>query len=325
MSKKKIELIILFTILPIAIIVGTLVMARREREDLNNQESLYENRDAEINSMLLEEYQKSQSTRQSVEITTEYIAPFEEGVAEIEEMYADGTETSEPEDSEPVEADLTSSDEDIIAAAEQKAKEEAEAAAQTANYAIQNYGYLAGGNTGDFVLDITPEEMMSSHPLFLQYDPRWAGYPYGMGTMQSSACGPTCFSMVIVGLTDIDAASPPRVAAYSMNHGYYVPGAGTSHQLFIQGCYDFGLYCESVDISQEAMQEHLDRGEMLILSCRNGNFTHSGAGHFIVIYGYDNNGFMVNDPASIERSGYYWPFSVIQSDIVKIYALGRYL
>ena len=71
------------------------------------------------------------------------------------------------------------------------------------------------------------------------------------------------------------------------------------------------------------MMAAIDRGEMLILSVHYGNFTHSGAGHFIVIYGYNANGFMVNDPGSYERSCKYWPYSVISGDINKIYALGK--
>lgn len=71
------------------------------------------------------------------------------------------------------------------------------------------------------------------------------------------------------------------------------------------------------------MKAAIDRGEMMVLSVHYGNFTHSGAGHFIVIYGYNENGFMVNDPGSYERSCKYWPYNVICGDINRIYALGK--
>ena len=45
-------------------------------------------------------------------------------------------------------------------------------------------------------------------------------------------------------------------------------------------------------------------------------------GHWITIYGYDDNGFMVNDPGSYDRSCQYCPYSVISGDIERIYALG---
>ena len=49
-----------------------------------------------------------------------------------------------------------------------------------------------------------------------------------------------------------------------------------------------------------------------------GDFTVSG--HFIVIYGYDDGGFWVNDPNCVARSRREWTFEEIEDQIKKIWA-----
>ena len=322
---KKLRYICIFVILPVTLVTVfflSLVLdekkSKSKKAEATTEEEFYS--DEKINEMLLAEYQKSQSTREFQEITTEVAELTPEDV-EYDDMIDETDASDVQETSQDAEEDLSETDEAIIAEAEKQSWSENGGA---------NYGgiqIVSSMNTvdtsGGFVLSLTPEELAAAHPLFLQYDPRWAAYPYGMGTMKSSACGPTCFAMVITALTNITNASPPMIATYSMNHNHYVPGAGTAHSLFLQGASDFGLTCQEISNNEAEMQAHLSNGEMLILSVHYGNFTHSGAGHFIVIYGYNGAGFMVNDPASYERSTKYWPYSVIGGDINKIYAIGR--
>ena len=319
---KKLKYICIFLIFPI-VMVGALFLSLYFGEKKESQEEATTEAgrsDEEINQMLLEEYQKSQSTREVVEFSTEapMLAPND---AEYDDMIGDAEEDSAEAMAVELDSDLSEEDEAIIAAAEEDAKKKRAAANYNGIEVVSSMNKVA--LTGDYDFNLTAEELAAAHPLFLQYDPRWAAYPYGTGTMKSSACGPTSFAMVITALTGATNASPPMIATYSMQHGHYVPGAGTAHSLFLNGCSDFGLYCHEIANDQMTMQAALDRGEMLILSVHYGNFTHSGAGHFIVIYGYNENGFMVNDPGSYERSCKYWPYSVIAGDINKIYTLGK--
>ena len=319
---KRIKFIFIFLVFPVVMIAALfLSLYIGEKSKSKEEETTQAGRtDEEINQMLLAEYQKSQSTRQEVEYSTEAatLAPTDE---EYDDMIGDASEDSQ-ETMEMYEGgDLSEEEEAIIAKAEQDARNNRAAANYNGILVVSSMNKVAV--TGGFDVNLTAEELAAEHPLFLQYDPRWAGYPYGTGTMKSSACGPTSFAMCITALTNITNASPPLVATYSMNHGHYVPGAGTAHSLFLNGCSDFGLYCHEISNTEAEMCAAIDRGEMLILSVHYGNFTHSGAGHFIVIYGYNSNGFMVNDPGSYERSCKYWPYSVIAGDINKIYALGK--
>ncbi len=319
MSTKK-KVILIFVVLPVllvAVFVVSLVwdgqIGKHEEPTTESQIS----KEEEINQMLLAEYQKSQSTREVLEVTTEIpeLAPDDE---EYDDMIGDAEEDA-PDVT--YDGDLSDEEEAIIAAAEEEAWKNNNAINYNGIEVVSSMNQVSFD--GDYVLTLTEAELAADHPLFLQYDSRWASYPYGTGTMKSSACGPTCFAMVITALTDITNASPPLVATYSMNHNYYVKGAGTSHALFTQGCSDFGLYCNEISNNEAEMKAHIDNGEMLVLSVHYGNFTHSGAGHFIVIYGYNENGFMVNDPGSYERSCKYWPYDVFSGDINRIYSLGK--
>ncbi len=324
--KQKTKYILIFVGLPVTLLLVfflSLVIEDRKNSKKQSEEVTEEStmsQEDRINEMLLAEYQKSQSTREFAEVSTEApeLKPEDE---EYDDMIDETDESDVTPTDEILDENLSAEDEAIIAEAEKEARKNSGGASYGGINIVTGMNQVA--TNGQHVLTLTEAELAAPHPLLLQYDPRWATFPYGTGTMKSSACGPTSFSMVITGLTNISNASPPMIATYSMNHGYYVKGAGTAHSLFLNGAADFGLYCTPINNSEIEMKNHIDNGEMLILSVHYGNFTHSGAGHFIVIYGYNNNGFMVNDPGSYERSTKYWPYSVISGDINKIYALGR--
>ena len=58
------------------------------------------------------------------------------------------------------------------------------------------------------------------------------------------------------------------------------------------------------------MKDALEKGGMIILSVGKGDFTvHSG--HFIVLYGYKNGKFQVNDPFSYTNSSKLWDYATL--------------
>lgn len=183
------------------------------------------------------------------------------------------------------------------------------------------YGYLTRGSevTGGFTEDEVPEE----YPLFLQWDIRWGYMQYGPedGVMGSTGCGPTCLSMAIFYLTGERTCTPDAIAAYSMEHGYYVNGSGTAWSLLTDYPALYGLTSTSVGKSENRLKAELDKGNILICSVRAGNFT--AGGHFIVIYGYDENGFKVNDPKCVYRSRLTWTYEQIKDDIKQTWSVAK--
>jgi len=182
------------------------------------------------------------------------------------------------------------------------------------------YGYLTsdGSVTGGF----TEEEQPEDYPLFLQWDIRWGYMPYGeRGVVGSSGCGPACLSMAVFYLTGNRECTPDTIAQYSLDEGHYVNGVGTAWALLDNYPTEFGLSVTHPVKNEEVIKSHLDQGNILICSVRPGDFTSEG--HFIVIYGYDKNGFKINDPKCVYRSRLSWTYEQIKDDIKRIWSVGE--
>lgn len=182
------------------------------------------------------------------------------------------------------------------------------------------YGYLNsdGTITGGF----TAEEQPQDHPLFLQFDPRWGYLEYGVrGTVGSSGCGPACLSMAIFYLTGDRTCTPGSAAQYSLENNYYIDGIGTSWTLLTDYPAEFGLTSTQISYDETTLKENLDKGHYIICSVRPGNFTSTG--HFILIYGYDENGFKINDPKCVYRSRLPWTYEQIRNDIKAAWSVGK--
>lgn len=169
---------------------------------------------------------------------------------------------------------------------------------------------------------LTEQEMEQAHPLFLQWDPRWGYVKYGdENCIGLAGCGPTCLSMVLYSLTGDASITPDRVAAYSMDNGYYIPGTGTAWLLMEDMPEEYGIRVRQPKAAEEEMKRSLDEGSVIILSMSPGDFT--AAGHFIVVYGYDEDGFKVNDPNCVARSRRSWSFSELKNQIKNMWVFSR--
>lgn len=175
-------------------------------------------------------------------------------------------------------------------------------------------GSVAGG--------LTESERKQEHPLLLQWDPRWGYRSYGDDSnIGLAGCGPTCLSMALYELTGDASLTPDVIAEYSMENGYYMNGTGTLWALIEDVPPRYGLDVERPSLNEASWKECLDNGQVLICAVRPGDFT--AAGHFIVIYGYNREGFLVNDPNCVARSKTSWPFDRIGSQIKQVWAIGR--
>lgn len=185
-------------------------------------------------------------------------------------------------------------------------------------------GFVAGypEEEGKYEAVLTDSEKEQEYPLFLQWDPRWGYQQYGENScIGLVGCGPTCLSMAAYYLTGDESLTLDRIAEFSMENDYYVEDIGTSWNLM----YDFpGMLDLSIGdmITDEyEMKLALDSGNILICAMRPGDFT--AGGHFIVIYGYEDDGFKVNDPNCVARSRRTWTFDELEHQIKMIWSLGR--
>ncbi len=185
-------------------------------------------------------------------------------------------------------------------------------------------GYLKyenGDKTVAGEAELTSEEKEQKFPLFLQWDKRWGYEEYGDFNIALSGCGPTCLSMVLVALNKDYDMTPKKVADFAMKNGFYVEGTGTAWSLMKEGAKELGLSAKEVSLDEDVMKNQLDAGKMLICSVGPGDFT--AQGHFIVIYDYDEHGFLINDPNCVYRSSKSWSYREIVSQIKILWAYGK--
>lgn len=174
-----------------------------------------------------------------------------------------------------------------------------------------------GSVTGGF----TEAELEAEYPLLLQFDPRWGYFEYGGKEMGISGCGPTCLSMVLLALTDVKNVTPDKIVTYSLENGHYVEGVGTAWKLLDEFPVLYGLTVEHPTLKEESIKAALDEGKVLICSVKKGVFTANG--HFIMIYGYDETGFKVNDPMCVARSNQTWTFAEFGKQLKRVWAYGN--
>lgn len=165
---------------------------------------------------------------------------------------------------------------------------------------------------------LTKKEKNAQHPLFNQWDKRWGHIAYGDSDIGLAGCGPTCLSMVIYSLTRNDKVTPDVVAKYSEENGYYVDGIGTAWLLMSAFPSEYNVNVSELSLSEDILKSELDRGNMIICGVGPGDFTRNG--HFIVIYGYDNKGFKINDPNCIARSKKRWSYDRLSKQIRVIWS-----
>jgi len=168
---------------------------------------------------------------------------------------------------------------------------------------------------------LTKEELLQDIPLLLQTDERWGERAYGNSNIAVSGCAPTCMSMVIVGLTHNEKATPIMLAEYAQNEGYYMEGVGTVWDFFAKGGKEFGVAGKEISLDKTVVMRQLTAGHPVICSMRPGDFTTEG--HFIVLVGVSEGLIELHDPASSERSGRLWDYDVLAPQIKNLWAFSR--
>ena len=162
-------------------------------------------------------------------------------------------------------------------------------------------------------IDLTAEASQDTVPLLQQWDKRWGYEKYSGNYFAASGCGPTALSMVVLYLTHDAQASPLAVAEYAKEAGYSVDGSGSAWDLMSKGCRHYGVNAKTIKEDEDTFKERLDEGNLIVVNVGPGDFTDNG--HFMVITGYDDEGFTINDPNSIIKSNTHWQFERLSSQI----------
>ena len=183
--------------------------------------------------------------------------------------------------------------------------------------------------TEDFVLnyplretaevDLSGYDRTSGVPLFLQWDSMWGYEKYGSDFLAVTGCGPSCLAMAGYYLTGSKNMNPKDLAVFAEDSGYYASGYGSSWTLISEGSARLGLTATELPLVKKKMTDALEAGHPVILALGEGDFTTTG--HYIVLTGYEDGAFTVNDPNSVERSRQTWTYEQLEGQIRNIWAI----
>ena len=168
--------------------------------------------------------------------------------------------------------------------------------------------------TGDIIAYDTVGKGMKKVVYFNQGEEPWGSLPYGDSTIGAAGCGPTSLAIVISTLTG-QTVNPQTTAAFAINNGEYVSGAGTAHSFPTNAARHWGLTCERVgkDRIDEVVQALKD-GKMVVEICEAYTITGGSDGHFIVLTGVTSDGYItIADCASRERTAKVYSVDTIRS------------
>ena len=158
-------------------------------------------------------------------------------------------------------------------------------------------------------------------PLFLQWDTMWGYEKYGSGRIAQTGCGPTCLAMAGYYLTGDEGFNPKAMADFAAENGYYASGYGSSWTLISEGAGKLGLTVKELPLVKGKMVDAVEAGHPVILALGKGDFTSSG--HYIVLTGWVDGAFTVNDPNSRVRSGKQWTYEELEGQIRNIWEISK--
>lgn len=170
----------------------------------------------------------------------------------------------------------------------------------------------------DMPIDLTEDFESGTVPLLMQWDKRWGYDAYGDSIIGLSGCGPTCLCMAYLYFTEDTTENPRTMAAFADENGFYTAG-GTSWSLWTEGAELLGLSGEELPLDENRMKRALDNDGLIVCSMRPGDFTTTG--HFILIRGYNEEGFFVNDPNRMTHSQRQWSYKDLSRQIKNLWVL----
>ncbi len=175
---------------------------------------------------------------------------------------------------------------------------------------------LKKDNTYTVDISGTPRDTV---PLFLQWDERWGYKPYGVSIGGIGGCGPTCLSMVAYYLTGDAKYTPVYMMDYATNNAHVIPTGGTDWSLFGTGAVKLGFEVEQLPNVERNVVRRLEAGKPVVINVGPGTFTTTG--HYMVLVGYEDGKFRINDPNSPANSARLWAWDEFQSEVRNFWAI----
>lgn len=174
----------------------------------------------------------------------------------------------------------------------------------------------------------TDEEINSSEvPALYMSDRRW-GYEEMDGVLISNfGCALLSMEMAYLYLTHDASMDPVKMAQLAVDNEYndtFLGGVLQEHMTEFANslgldAVEYNYWNDDVKEGlEDTLKAALDKENTVVLAGMTGE---TFGGHAIIIRGYDENGYYINDPASREKTGQVWSFDVFQNELVGIWEL----
>lgn len=150
--------------------------------------------------------------------------------------------------------------------------------------------------------DYTPVRV----PEYYQYDIRWGYKTYAGNVMGITGSGPTALSMAASYLIGNADMNPAWMASFAENNNYTMEG-GTNWSLMSDGAIGLGIDVTPITADQTRIERNLDVGNIVMCLMEPGDFTDSA--QYILIVGYNDEGYEIRDPGSPARTAVRWQFN----------------
>ena len=88
---------------------------------------------------------------------------------------------------------------------------------------------------------------------------------------------------------------------------------------FADGAEELDLQSKELSLMESAIVSQLEKGRLVVLIVGPGDFTEHG--HYLLVVGYEDGLFRINDPNSIIRSETLWSYERLEPQIRNLWAI----
>ena len=140
-------------------------------------------------------------------------------------------------------------------------------------------------------------EIVDDVPYYNQGDPRWGSVAYWGSTISNAGCGLCSLAAGVSGLTGKEI-TPDQLTSSNMN-GRSLVGLDYCKSRW-------GIKYQMINKTAEAYKQALSSGKMILITikgtCSSGPWSFSTAGHFVLLYGYNNGQCKIMDSSGKGRA-----------------------
>lgn len=174
-------------------------------------------------------------------------------------------------------------------------------------------------------MNYTDEELNSETvPALYMFDSRWGYETIGGQYIKSEGCAVVSLTMAHLAVFHTAEANPVTVSRLAEENGCIAALGGVRSRDTARLAELMGFavtehnYEEGGELSEEELRAALDTPGKVVLAAMDGE---TFGGHALIIRGYGEDGYYINDPAGMENTEKVWQYDVFKNEMIAYYEL----